>query len=191
MTKEDNRIKLFFEELARYYKHENDLSNITVALCNSSGIFKEKFLHFFFKDIEIKDVKEITREVCDPNGMGSRVNIHISMKAGDLYIIEVKINDRHHHFGQYETAYGIKKTQFGYITNYYCQEGIELGYNVKRWEELYFYLTDNLDDKSDAFLKSYLPYLKKVCNFKIFKEPMKFKALQSIPQFFQIFQQPN
>lgn len=42
----------FFENLAHYYWHENDLSNITVDLCNASECFKEKFLHFFFPGFE-------------------------------------------------------------------------------------------------------------------------------------------
>jgi len=53
----------FFKELAGYYRHENDLSNITVALCNSCVWFKEKFLHFFFPNLEVGDVASIQREV--------------------------------------------------------------------------------------------------------------------------------
>lgn len=36
-----------------------------------------------------------------------------------------------HHFGQYETAYGVPKERLGYITNYRCKKE---GYVIKNWE---------------------------------------------------------
>lgn len=183
----DTNINNFLNELSKYYWHENDLSNITVALCNANTTFKELFLRFFFPKIRIEDISGVTREVCDPNGKGSRVDIHISMKSDKLYIIEVKINDSNHHFGQYESAYQIPQDHFGYITNYYCPEGITLGYNMKTWEEFYHYL--NNKSASDEVITSYLIYLKKVCNIKIYSTPMNFKALDTIPHFYKIIEE--
>lgn len=87
---------IFFEQLAKYYRHENDLSNITVALCNSSDIFREIFVHFFFPEIRIENIKEISREIWDVNGMGSRVDIHITLDNDEIFIVEVKKGDRNH-----------------------------------------------------------------------------------------------
>lgn len=183
----ENNLNKFFGEIARYYRHENDLSNITVALCNTNDTFKEIFLHFFFPQLEINNVVNISREVCDKNGMGSRVDIHISMKSDKPYIIEVKINDPNHHFGQYESAYQIPQDHFGYITNYYCPEGITLGYNMKTWEEFYLYLNNELN--LDGIIGSYKLYLKKVCNIIIYSTPMNVKTLNTIPHFYKIIEE--
>lgn len=172
----------FIGELAKYYNLENDLSNITVALCNSDEFFKEKFIHFFFPDLDINRIADMQREVPDEDGMGSRVDIYIKLADDKLpYLVEVKIGDQNHHFLQYEEAYKIDKSRLGYITNYYCAEGIDKGYDAKTWEGFYDYLTP-LAEK-DKLIKSYLSYLKQVCNIIIYDQPMKFRNLNSIPQF--------
>ena len=118
-----NSITHFIEELSSYYYHENDLSNITVALCNSNKLFCSLFVHFFFPDLEIDNIDDIQREVPDENAMGSRVDILIRLRDEDQpYIIEVKIGDKNHHFGQYEEAYNIPSCRLGYIVNYNLTE---------------------------------------------------------------------
>lgn len=164
-TKSD--MQLFFEELAEYYWHENDLSNITVALCKSSPFFKEQFLRFFFPSLNLKDIEDIRREVWDSRGLGCRVDIHILMKSGELYIIEVKINDKNHHFDTYQEAYIVDRHHFGYITNYYCYEGKELGVDIKTWEDFYDHLSEtNKHPKFDDLSAAFLAYLGKVCEIK-------------------------
>ena len=177
--------ELFFEKLAHYYWHENDLSNVTVALCNSSKCFKEKFLHFFFEGIDISNVTDITREVCDPNGAGSRVDIHISTKTGELYIIEVKIYDLNHH-PEYSINYEVDREHFGYITNYNCIK--DFAAIFRTWGDFYDNLTkqyDELDDLSKAFMS----YLKIVCNITRYTNPMNFSNINSICQFLDIVNQ--
>lgn len=174
---------LFFEQLANYYWHENDLSNITVALCNSSEIFKKIFVHFFFPKIKIEDISNINREIWDSNSMSSRVDIHISLYNDEIYVIEVKKGDRNHHFGQYEIDFDIDKSHFGYITNYYCAEGKALGYDVKTWTEFYDVLEQS--ENLDCLSKSYLSYLRIVCGITKYNSIMDLKSLKSIPQFFQ------
>lgn len=173
----------FLENLAHYYWHENDLSNITVALCNASECFKEKFLHFFFPQIKIDEVSSISREIWDTNGMGSRVDVHITTSSDEKYIIEVKKGDRNHHFGQYEDAFGVDMYHFGYITNYYCREGLDLGYDVKTWSQFYEVLNHSND--LDSLSLSYMSYLKKVCGIIKYNTPMNLKSLNAIPQFFE------
>lgn len=176
-------IKQFFEQLACYYNKENDLSNIVVALCNTNHEFKEKFLCFFFPNININDIDGlIHREIPDKNNLSSRVDIHIPMRAEKMpYIIEVKINDKNHHFGQYEEAYQIGKDRFGYITNYDCTEGKESGYDVKTWEEFYDYLNENKSE--DELINAFTLYLKNVCGITKYYKPMNFTGLESIPCF--------
>lgn len=181
---DNNSTEKFFENLARYYHHENDLSNITVALCNTSELFKEKFLHFFFPELKIADISEISREIWDSNAMGSRVDIHITLNSDEIYIIEIKKEDKNHHFGQYELAFDVDKSHFGYITNYYCKEGIELGYDVKTWRQLYDFLNKGKSSDSEPIIRSYLSYLKSICNIIKYTKPMNIKSLNTIPQFF-------
>ena len=68
------------------------------------------------------------------------------------------------------------------ITNYYCKEGIEQGYDVKTWSQFY----DVLDKSSDSepLIRSYLLYLKTVCGITKYTKPMDLKSLNTIPQFF-------
>ncbi len=172
----------FFSELAGRYSNENDLSNITVALCNADAWFREKFLYFFFKNININDVVSVRREVRDINDAGSRVDIYIEMTNDDNYIIEVKIGDRNHHFGQYDEAYSVDRNQFGYITNYFCPEGKFNNYISKTWEEFYLYLQNRVTE--NALVKGYLEYLKYVCHINIYTDNMNFSSLKTIPHFF-------
>ena len=171
-----------FEQLANYYHQENDLSNIVVALCNSHQFFKEIFVKFFFPNIDINKIESIAREVPDENNQGSRVDIYITMLDDKKpYIIEVKKGDRNHHFGQYEEAYEIGKDRFGYITNYNCIEGKELGYDVKTWDDFYNHLLKFVND--DEFIKGFASYLKNVCGIIKYDNPMDITGLNAIPCF--------
>lgn len=155
-------LKDFFEQLSSYYNLENDLSNITVALCNSNEFFREKFIHFFFPQIVIADIESIEREVPDKKGMGSRVDILIQLTNDPKpYLIEVKINDQNHHFGQYEDAYDVDKGRLGYITNYDCIEGKLQAYDVKTWEQFYHYMASV--KTADVLIIGYLKFLSQVC----------------------------
>lgn len=176
-------INEFFKHLARYYWHENDLTNVTVALCNANESFREKFLHFFFPNLKVEDVSEISREVWDSNSMGSRVDILIRMNSDEKYIIEVKKGDSNHHFGQYEVAFDVDKSHFGYITNYFCREGIDLGYDVKTWRQFY----NSLDKSSEKapMISAYLSYLSAVCGITKYTKTMNLDSLKTIPQFFE------
>ncbi len=175
-------VRKFFEQLAGYYYKENDLSNVVVALCNSNEEFKYKFVRFFFPDIDVANIESITREEPDKNNLGSRVDIYITMCDEKMpYIIEVKIGDRSHHFGQYEEAYEIGRERFGYITNYDCVEGWALGYDVKTWEGFYDYLL--AADGQDEMIEAFALYLKKVCGIIKYDKPMNFSGLDSITCF--------
>jgi len=178
----------FFKELTGYYWHENDLSNITVALCNSCAWFKEKFLHFFFPNLEVADVANIRREVWDDNGSGSRVDIFIRMNNGEKYIVEVKIGDKNHHFGQYDSAFDVDKKHFGYITNYFCHDGVYGGYISKTWEEFFRYVSST-NDSDNGLISGYLKYLEYVCNITTYNNTMNFSNLSTIPQFFKVMEE--
>lgn len=160
----------FFDNLALYLQSENDLSDMTCAMCHGSFRFKKLFVNFFFPNLDVDKISCIRREVPDEKDMHSRVDMMIEL-TDDVqpYLIEVKIYDRQHHFGQYEEAYGVGSERLGYITNYVCHEGIALGYDVKTWLEWYELLLNAIETIDDAeerrLCEGYLVYLKKVCGF--------------------------
>lgn len=151
-----------FNCLAQRFGKENDLSDITWAMCQASPAFKELWIHFFFPDLDLLTVESIEREIPDDSGNGSRVDFLINIENQKPYLVEVKIWDQKHHFGQYEKAYGIDKERLGYITNYpYRQEG----YQVKQWNEFYRHLVDanGIPEEERSLICAYCEYLRNVC----------------------------
>lgn len=159
----------FFSQLSEYYYKENDLSNITCSMCKAMPWFMDTFVKFFFPDLDTSRISSMEREVPDEDDKHSRVDLLIRLKDDkDPYLIEVKIYDENHHFGQYEEAYHVSKDRLGYITNYVCYEGIDKGYDVKTWQDWYNHLNASLIDLGEEEQKlciGYLAYLKKVCGF--------------------------
>lgn len=118
-------ISKFFTALSERAYKENDLSDITYAMCEADPVFKQFFLDFFFEDQELKaEDCSITREVAYPDR--ARPDLVVREKNGGVYFVEVKIWDGNHHFAQYastlEKIEQVEKTKvcdhFGYIANY-------------------------------------------------------------------------
>ncbi len=173
--------KIFFSNLAEYFYKENDLSDVTVSLINSSFAFKSFFLNYFFGDkIDIKHVANVTREVPSQD-KESRVDIFIELDNGQLFLVEVKIGDTNHHFGQYEKSYNIPSSRLGYIVNYGCKKE---GYDVKQWSDLYLKLLDFTSKMNESeekqMLLGYAEYVKNVCNIYKFEGVMKFSGIYSL-----------
>lgn len=160
----------FFKQIGLFLQNENDLSDITCAMCHSSENFKKWFIAFFFPNLDVSKILSIEREVPDEKEKHSRVDLMIRVESDELpYLIEVKIYDRQHHFGQYEEAYGVGRERLGYITNYICYEGKKLGYDVKTWNEWYSILESHIltlpEGEEKSLCSGYLVYLKQVCGF--------------------------
>lgn len=163
----------FFGGLANFFRKENDLSDVTVALCNADDEFKKVFLDFFFPQINVDELEPLRREVPDNSLKDSRVDILIETKdKRTQYLIEVKIYDQNHHFGQYETAYKVSKEQFGYITNYRCKKE---GYIVKTWEDFY---NDCCKNSNNPLIKAYGEYLNNVCGIDPYSQPMNITSYE-------------
>ena len=160
---------------------ENYLSDITWALLLTSDLFRQIFIRFFFPELDAKDIKEIKREEGDEKEKDSRVDLWFLTKTNQLYIIEVKINDKKHHFKQYEKAYDIIPSHFGYITNYFLRK--TGGYQIRLWEDLYDFLrkeSDKIDDDENNLIKGYCEYIRKVCGIIKLKQPMNLQNLHSL-----------
>lgn len=179
----------FFANLTARFGKENDLSDITWAMCQTSPCFKEIWINFFFEGkINISDVEYIEREVPDSNNSGSRVDFKLTLKTDSLpYLIEVKIWDQDHHFGKYEEAYGengisLDKSRLGYITNYYLKQD---GYDVRQWREFYETLqrkiaSNVIPDEEQELIIGYSEYLKNVCGINMITEKIDLTKLNSL-----------
>ncbi|MCC8113978.1 MAG: hypothetical protein LIP03_08280 [Bacteroidales bacterium] len=150
-----------------------------------SPAFRKHWLRFFFPGIDIGQVVEVRREQPDANSGDSRVDFFIDMADGNHYMIEVKIGDTNHHFGQYERAYGIPSARFGYIVNYEMEMD---GYDVKTWEEfsLSMRALQPSDPEERSLISGYRQYLNSVCNIQIIDKPMRLNNLNSLYSLYTI-----
>ncbi|MCX8080292.1 MAG: hypothetical protein N3F09_03540 [Bacteroidia bacterium] len=174
-------IESFFEILSERKRSENDLSDITWALCLTSHSFQSLFLKFFFPDTEFLNITRFEREKseCD-----SRPDFLIE-NNGLIYLIECKIYDRNHHFEQYASTFKIPNERLGYITNYKMTQD---GFSVKTWEELYDHVTNNLPESENekALWTGYLKYLKSVCGIIKITKKMDLKGMYSLYLFTEL-----
>ena len=165
--------------------NENDLSDIIWAMCNTSPKFKEVFLSFFFPEIVISPDVEIEREVSKDDSRPDFI-IH---NNGDIYLIENKINDRNHHFGQYDKAFSVEPEKFGYIANYVIpQPEKDKHYQIRTWEEFYFLLGKGIteNEQEQYLIDGFRLYLKNVCSIIEFNKPMNIEGIFSLYQFMEV-----
>ena len=145
-------------------RHENALSDVTWAACMACPSLQRAFVRFFFPQADVDALEAFEREY--PQG-GSRPDFYLCI-GGGVYLIEVKVRDSRHHFGQYERDFGIPASHLGYIANYPLKRE---GYRVRTWEELYASLNGQLpaDGEERAMWLGYLAYVETVC--AIYKRP--------------------
>ncbi len=174
-------VENFLEILSERKRSENDLSDITWALCLSSHSFQSLFLNFFFENTEFSNITKFEREASKGN---SRVDFLIE-NNGEIYLIECKIYDTNHHFEQYTSDFGIPNERLGYITNYKMTQN---GFIVKTWEDLYDYVTNNLPESENekALWTGYLKYLKSVCGIIKITKKMDLKGMYSLYSFTEL-----
>lgn len=177
----------FFRFIAYKYRKENDLSDITWAMCQSCESFRDFFLKFFFPEIQINTDISIEREKSEND---SRPDFYID-NGGILYLIENKIFDTNHHFGQYDQTFNIEPDRFGYITNYIIDDENlrKTGYRLHTWLELYDSFSNNLPDNEEELRlwQGYLEYVKNVCGIIKIEKPMKLDGIYSLFSLMQIF----
>ena len=165
-------IKDFFLNISQRMRNENDLSDITWAMTQTSDKFLTEFLRFFFPKDEFDEI-ELIREYAQGN---NRPDFYF--KSGkDVYLIECKIWDDHQHFDDYIKEFGIPHKRLGYITNYTLNKP---GFTVKTWTELYKYLKKQIPPEEAPLWNGYLVYLQKVCNIYIPTKPMNTKGMYSV-----------
>ena len=90
----------FFDGLSERMWKENDLSDVTYAMCVGNVEFRQFFLNFFFSEEKLCATEvDISREWCD--GEGNRPDFCIRNCDGQYYFVEVKLWDGNLHFDSY------------------------------------------------------------------------------------------
>ena len=175
-----NILSSFFSNLSSRFGKENDLSDITWVMCQTSPCFKAIWINFFFEKLNADEV-EISREVPDSNDAGSRVDFLLTVHNDPRpYLIEVKIWDQNHHFEQYMNAYSVEKERLGYITNYSYPKK---DYNVKQWREFYELLIkkkDSFPEEEAEIITGYCEYIMNVCGIITIMETIDITKMNSL-----------
>lgn len=178
----------FFYNISMRLRKENNLSDFTWAMCETCYSFRDAFLLFFFDKIDLDADITIEREESTD---GSRPDFVIHC-GESIYIIENKINDTNQHFGQYDEAFDVDPSQFGYITNYKIlnKDVKTKAYQLRTWEQLYDKFMDNLpeDEKEKELWLGYLEYIKSVCNLVKIEKPMRLDGIYSLYCLMEIFE---
>lgn len=174
-------IETFFEYLAERKYHENDLSDITYALCYANDEFRKFFLRFCFNDRKdaIEDAKDLTREYQVDD---SRPDFHFYDLNGKERLIEVKINDRNQH-PEYENNF--KKAKCAFIANYSNPPGLGTNWSKTTWKGFYSKLLEKNKNEKDDIISGYLAYLKSLINLKEFKTMNLLDNYTSLPIFYE------
>lgn len=174
-------IESFFDYIAYRKRSENDLSDITWALCNASHSFQTIFLKFFFPTVEFTNITQFEREKSEDDSRPDFLIVNNNL----IYLIECKIYDRKHHFEQYTKIFDVLNDQLGYITNYQMRQE---GFVVHTWEELFDEINKNFpNNEIEAELwRGYSIYLKNVCSIIKITKKMDLKGMHSLYSFNEI-----
>ena len=171
------QIQDFITNLAYRFRKENDLSDITWTMCQTSNLFQDAFVEFFFPGLVANDIY-LQRELSEDD---SRPDFYFQADGKD-YLIECKIYDHNHHFEQYTNRFKIAPEQLGYITNYPLRKD---GFTVHTWTELYVFLRKRVPTEEAPLWNGYLNYLKIVCNIFITETPMNLEGMFSLYTFYR------
>ena len=200
-------MKKFFTALSERAYKENDLSDVTYAMCESDISFKQFFLDFFFDKGKL-DASSTSIEREHSTDWG-RPDFWIRGKDGTLYIVEVKIWDGSHHFEKYYDILAgnnaLKDSsdknvcrnntkiweRLGYIANYDSIKTIkvfddcsaeEICGKVATWKEFITALEDweDLNEPKNPIIAAYVQYVRNVCPFDDFNLQDWLKEAQEI-----------
>lgn len=172
-------LKQFIINLSQRFRSENDLSDVTWTMCQTSDEFQYLFLEFFFPWLRRKCANAyVEREHVKGN---CRPDFFFEYEE-DPYIIENKIEDRNQHFEQYVKTFKIDSSHLGYIANYKI---VKTGFVTHTWKELYQYLQQNIPEEERTLWEAYLKYIKSVCYIYIPSKPMDLNGMNSLYTFYR------
>jgi len=184
--KESNKdMDIFFDKLSERKYKENDLSDLTWAICYQNKTFNIFFISYCF-DKEFKTIRNFDREF--PKNK-SRLDFHFlsnDFSNDKEYLIEVKIYDKikKQQINKYKKIF--PNAERSIITNYNLKQ--EKGYKTVTWKgfikelEIEMHKNKELDNN---LINGYLKYLKNTTNY--YEETiMNFTKINSLNKFFYI-----
>jgi hypothetical protein len=184
-------VKEFISGLVERFNKENDLSDVTYAMCRASGKFRRFFLKYCF-DKKI-DTDDLTREFDDKKSSIPDFYFH---ESGNERIIEVKIYDGNQHFEQYEKDF--PGAEFSFIANYDANykfgndsgwEKTKEKWKIKTWKGFCAKLEESpllgksSLTESDFLVRVYLKFLREVIKMPEFKE-VNIGKVTDLPKFY-------
>jgi hypothetical protein len=172
----------FFSQLAERLRNENDLSDITWALCRSNSYFQKIFIDYCFDNKIESETDSIEREFSEGN---SRPDFLITDDKENRYILEVKIYDKNTH-DEYKKQF--KKDTRAFIANYNFLDKKGVYGVVRTWHEFIDHLEKECKGLNNPSIMGYIKYLKSVTNY--FKgENMDLSKLNSLHTFVMIIKE--
>ncbi len=180
-----NLTNTFFRHLASRLKTENNLSDVTWAVCNSSSQFKSFFIKFFFPAIEVDTTIELKREQSDDTG---RPDFGFKFKDKQ-YFIEFKKYDQNHH-SNYADLHGY---EFVALISIYFLPSNLYKYKLTRWKNFIDQLEDHIqkvewNNEEMELVSGYIEFVRQSCGLIKYKK-MKLDNLQSLFQFNHLIQE--
>lgn len=146
---------LFFSNLSQRLRNENDISDITWALCCTNNYFQRIFLEYCFGNLICEDVDYIEREFFENN---LRPDFLIHDIKENRYILEVKKYDSNLH-NEYKNMKNIKAKAF--IANYTIDKQ-NIYDNTITWHGFVDHLKKAIKKKielNNPLINGYLKYL--------------------------------
>lgn len=174
-----NMLAQFIVNLSHRFRSENNLSDVTWTMCQTSDRFQCVFLKFFFPLLG-DDCGEVYIEREQSND-DSRPDFVFDYN-GKTYLIENKIGDKNHHFEQYVKCFNISPNQLGYITNYPLKKE---GFTTHTWTEFYKYAQASVPENEKELWTAYLSYLHDVCSIFMSTKAMDLKGMFSLYTFYR------
>jgi hypothetical protein len=144
----------FFSNLARRLNSENDISDITWALCRTNDHFQKFFLGYCFENSITRDIDFIEREIPEED---FRLDFLIQDIDGSRYLLEVKKYDRNVH-KEYKKLNFNKRA---FIANYSMAKQSVYDHTVT-WHNFIDTLMAEIKKNTElnnSLIKGYLAYL--------------------------------
>lgn len=162
----------FFSRFAERRYRENELSDVTWALCHAVPKFAEVLAQFIGIEVSSGTAVKVDREV--DLGAGNRIDISCSVDSVTIFV-EVKIYDRNYHLRQYaQRIVGRPGSRLVLLTNHVLDreqqiEAKQLGWSVCSWRD-FVSRVESAFHSDDVLVDAYLRYVRRVCNMVELRE---------------------
>lgn len=158
-------VEHFFSRLAERRYRENDLSDVTWAMCNAMRDFGSALANFADPSIPFGATVEVDREV--DLGQGCRVDFACRSESGAVFI-EVKIYDQNYHIEPYADQVDRQQgARLVLLTNHalaseHQEAAKRRGWAIRKWQDFAEHVKGLFPEH--PLVAAYLNYLRGVCN---------------------------